>query len=239
MKTIGLIGGTTPESTGIYYTQLIRGARRPGGDPLRNPVILIYSLDLAELVAIQRSGDREATATYLADRFERLRVAGAEIGALTANTPHAYLEGIRGRTSLPLVSIVSATRDAAVERAIRRPLLLGTSTTLQAPMYPEELAEAAVDLVLPDGGEREFLDRIIYNDLAVGRVSPEARRRCLEICTRHIDSDGVDAVILGCTELPLVISPEDLPVAVLDTTEIHVAAILAAASGSVVSRSSA
>jgi len=229
MKPIGLIGGMTPESTRAYYDLLIHHARQPGGDPLRNPVILIYSLNLSELVAIQRRGDRVGVGIYLAERLERLRLAGAELGALTANTPHTYLDEIGPRTSLPLVSIVSATRDAAAVRRLRRPLLLGTRTTVESEMYPQALAEAGIGTVIPDEGERQFLEHTIYNELAIGRVTPELRRRYLEICMRHIELDRIDSVILGCTELPLVIAPDELPIAVLDTTVIHVDAILAAA----------
>jgi aspartate racemase len=97
-------------------------------------------------------------------------------------------------------------------------------------MYPREFAEAGIRIVLPGNEDREFLDHTIYNDLAVGRVTPEIRQRYHDICTKHIEKDGVDSVILGCTELPLVISSDDLPIQVLDTTSVHVGAILAAAS---------
>lgn len=229
MKTIGLVGGMTPESTRVYYDLLIRGARKPGADPLRNPEIIIYSIDLAELVEIQRAGDREGVVRYLADILERLRVAGAEIGAFTANTPHAYLDEVRAATSLPLVSIVTATRDVAANMGLGRTLLLGTRTTVEAGMYPNELERAGIDVVLPDEAEREFLDDIIYGDLAIGRISQAVRQRCLGICGRSIDEESIDSVILGCTELPLVISADDLPTKVLDTTVIHAAAILEAA----------
>jgi len=230
MKTIGLIGGMTPESTKVYYDLLIRGARQPDGDPLRNPEILIYSLNLTELVRIQREREPSEVAEYLADRLERLRLAGAEVGVLTANTPHAYLDEIRTKTSLPLVSIVTATRNAATERKLERSLLLGTRTTLEAEMYPREFGDAGIRIVLPCDDDREFLDHTIYNDLALGRVIPDVRQRYHDICARHIESDGIDSVILGCTELPLVISDGDLPIHVLDTTKTHVAAILTAAS---------
>jgi aspartate racemase len=230
MKTIGLVGGMTPESTKAYYELLIEGARQPGGNPLRNPEILIFSLDLAELVQIQREGQREEVAEYLAGILERLRLAGAEVGALTANTPHAYLDAIRTKTSLPLVSIVSATRDAASVRGLGSALLLGTRTTVEGEMYPQEFTEAGIRIVLPCENDREFLDSTIYNDLALGHVSPEVRKRYHDICANHIESDGIDSVILGCTELPLVISSDDLSIPVLDSAKIHVAAILAAAS---------
>ena len=230
MKTIGLVGGMTPESTKAYYEGLIQGARLPDGDPLHNPEILIYSLNLSELVTIQRKGDRTRVAQYLAAVLERLRVAGAEIGALTANTPHTYFDDIRTETSLPLVSIVTATQEAARTLGLEKPLLLGTRTTMESEMYPREFAEAGIRIVLPGDEDREFLEETIYNELAVGRVTPEVRQRYHDICAKHIEEDGIDSVILGCTELPLVITTDDLPVQVLDTTEIHVNAILAAAS---------
>ena len=230
VKTIGLVGGMTPESTGIYYKLLIQGARQPGGDPLRNPEIVIFSLNLTEVVRLQRDGERGEVIRYLSDILERLRLAGAEVGALTANTPHAYLDELRTQTSLPLVSIVTATRDAAAARGLKKALLLGTRTTMEAEMYPHEFTAAGIEIVPPVDADREFLDHTIYGDLALGKVTPEVRRRFLGICERHIDEDGVDSVILGCTEIPLVITKNDLPVQVLDTTEIHVEAILAAAS---------
>ena len=230
MKTIGLIGGMTPESTKVYYELLIQGARQPGGNPLRNPEVLIYSIDLAELVEFQSGPDRTKVVEFLSDRLERLRNAGAEIGAITANTPHAFLDEIRASTSLPLVSIVTATRDAAADRGLERALLLGTRTCIEAEMYPREFGEAGIRVVLPGEEDREFLDETIYNDLALGRVTAEVRQRCHQICRKHIESDGIDSVILGCTELPLVISSDDLPIQVLDTTKVHVGAILAAAS---------
>jgi len=230
MKTIGLVGGMTPESTAVYYKLLIGGARKPGADPLRNPEIIIYSLNLTEVVRLQRAGERSDVVRYLAAVLERLRRAGAEVGALTANTPHAYLAELRAESSLPLVSIVTATRDAAADLGLERALLLGTRTTMEAEMYPGEFTDAGIGIVLPNSDDREFLDHTIYGDLALGKVTPEIRRRLMDICTRHISEDAVDSVILGCTEIPLVISGDDLPIQVLDTTRIHVAAILAAAS---------
>jgi len=230
MKTIGLVGGMTPESTKVYYESLIQGARQPGGDPLQNPEVIIYSLNLTELVQIQRTGDRRRVAGYLAATLERLRVAGAEVGALTANTPHAYLHEIQMETKLPMVNIVTATGDAAADQGLKNALLLGTKTTVEAEMYPREFAEVGIRIVLPSEEDREFLEDTIYNELAIGHVTPEVRKRYHDICARHIESDGIDSVILGCTELPLVISSDDLSIQVLDTTKIHVAAILAAAS---------
>ncbi|MDX2435914.1 MAG: amino acid racemase [Acidobacteriota bacterium] len=230
MKTIGLVGGMTPESTRVYYDLLIQGARQPGRDPLRNPEIVIFSLNLTEVVQRQREGTRADVVHYLAAILERLGAAGAEVGALAANTPHAYLDEIRAATSLPLVRIVTATRDAAQNLELKRALLLGTRMTMESEMYPREFAEAGIEIVVPGDDDREFLDEVIYGELALGTVRPEVRQRCLKICERHVGNDGIDSVILGCTELPLVISSDDLSIAVFDTTVVHVEANLAAAS---------
>jgi len=229
MKTIGLVGGMTPESTRAYYDLLIRSARRPGGDPLHNPEIVIFSLNLTEVVQRQRLGTREDVVEYLAGILERLGAAGAEIFALTANTPHAYLDELRAATPLPLVSIVTATRDAARERGLKRALLLGTRVTMESQMYPKEFSAAGIELLIPGEDDRQFLDEVIYGELALGKVRPEVRERCLDICARHERRDGIDSVILGCTELPLVLAAGDLSIAVLDTTVTHVEAILEAA----------
>jgi aspartate racemase len=232
MRKIGLAGGMTPESTVAYYEALIRGARKPGNDPLRNPEIIIYSLNLEELVARQRAGDRAAVVAYLAKVLESLRAAGAEVFGLTANTPHEYLADLQAATSLDLVSIIDATREHARELGMSRPLLLGTRITMEAAMYPAALSAIGAAVIVPRTEDREYLDHTIYNELAVGRVGDGVRARILGICRRHVTEGGADGVILGCTELPLVVSDEDLPVPVLDTTAIHASAILAAAGSS-------
>lgn len=231
MKKIGLVGGMTPESTTAYYRLLIELGRQRWNDPLHNPVVLIYSIDLAEIVVHQDVGDQERVVAILADVLERLRGAGAELGALTANTPHVYFDRIRSRTALPLVSIVDTTRRAAADLGARRALLLGTNATMTAAMYPDALASAAIEVVTPDEPDRNWINRSIYSDLAAGRVTPELRAAYLDLCRGQIDSNGVDAVILACTEIPLVLGPDDLPVPVIDTARCHAEALFERAVG--------
>lgn len=228
MRTVGLVGGMTPESTLEYYRLLIRSARErlQDPDPLRNPVVIIYSLDLAVVAALQRADRTEELANHIARICETLRDAGAEIGALTANTPHLYLDAIQARTLLELVSIVEATSLAVAGLGLRRPLLLGTRSTMESPMYGARLASAGIEALVPDDHGRELVDRAIYTELALGAVRPELRQQLLAVCRDAIDHRGADGVILGCTELPLAISHEDLPVPVVDTVRVHVHAIL-------------
>ena len=228
MRTIGLVGGMTPESTVLYYQHLIRRCRERVGDPdpLRNPEIVVYSVDLAEIVVLQRAGRFDELADRLAAACDRLARAGAELGALTANTPHLYLEAIRARTRLELVSIVDAARDRAAALGVSRPLLLGTAQTMTAPMYPEAFAAAGMHIVTPGPEDRERISAAIYGELALGVVAQETRRHVLQLCALAVVHDAVDAVILGCTELPLVLADGDLPVPLLDTAAVHVEAIL-------------
>ena len=226
--TIGLIGGMTPESTLEYYQLLIRSARERlrDPDPLHNPVVIVYSLDLAQVAALQRAGRTDDLAAHLAGVCEILRAAGAEVGALTANTPHLYIEAIQARTRLELVSIVEATCRASVALGLRRPLLLGTRTTMESPMYRDRLAADGIELLIPDEEGRQRMDEAIYTELAVADVRPATRSRLLALCREAVEHRGADGVILGCTELPLVVAEGDLPVPVVDTARVHVGAIL-------------
>lgn len=225
MKKIGLVGGMTPESTTAYYERLIDLGRERWHDPVHNPVVLIYSIDLAEMVAHQDVGDSDKVVALLADVLEKLRGAGAEVGALTANTPHIFFDRIRAATTLPLVSIIDTTVERARDLGVGRALLLGTRTTMESPMYPDALAAAGIEIVVPGGEDREFVNRSIYTDLAAGRVTTELRRRYAEICRRQIDDGGVEAVILGCTEIPMVLTADDCPAPLIDTARCHAEAI--------------
>jgi aspartate racemase len=225
MKKIGLVGGMTPESTTAYYQMLINLGRRSWDDPLHNPVVLIYSIDLTEIVAHQNVGAGDRVVEILVDVLEKLRGAGAEVGGLTANTPHVFFERIQSGTTLPLISIVDATRERAAALGVRRALLLGTRTTMEGPMYPDAFAADSIEIVTPGEDDRSFINASIYEELAAGSVTPELRARYLEICRAQVAANDIDAVILGCTEIPLVLKPDDLPVPLIDTARCHAEAL--------------
>ena len=229
LKTIGLLGGMTPESTKLYYDEIIALGRDLLPDPLDNPVVIIYSVNLAEIFRLQKAGLSREVAETLAAVFERLRQAGAEIGSLTANTPHAYLDEIVARTQLPLVSILDSTLARAHALDCKRALLLGTRTTMASAMYPDCFAADGLEIIVPNPDNQEFIDDAIYNELSIGRLDPDTRARFIAICQQHIAADKVDAIILGCTEIPLLLDEGDLPVPLIDTARAHAAAIFARA----------
>ncbi|MEW6337161.1 MAG: amino acid racemase [Acidobacteriota bacterium] len=229
MKRIGLIGGMTPESTIEYYRALIRLGRGVAANPLDNPVLLIYSVNLSEIFHLQEAGRDDEVVEILGGTFDRLRGAGAEVGSLTANTPHVYFDRLAARAGMPLVSILDATFERTTALGCRKVLLLGTRTTMASPMYPRRLAAGDIQVLVPDDTERAFVNRTIYEDLAVGLTRAETRRAFVEICERHVREDGADGVILGCTEIPLLLKVGDVSVPMIDTTQVHAEAIFAAA----------
>ncbi len=229
MKRIGLAGGMTPESTKFYYETIIDCGRQITEDPLRNPVVLIYSINLAEMVRFQNDGKTKEVVKLLSGVFAALQEAGAEIGALTANTPHVHFDSIAATTTLPLISILDSTFAQAQKLNCRRVLLLGTAITMDSPMYPERFDAGGIEIVVPEPDERKFISRSIYEELSLGKVSEETRESYLRICRRHLELSDVDAVILGCTEIPLVLAEGDLPVPLIDTARVHARAIFDAA----------
>lgn len=229
MKIIGLIGGLGPESTIDYYEKLIAGHRARTQDD-SYPRIVINSLDLTRIVALVSAKKYDELAAELAGEVERLAAAGAAIAAITANTPHVVFDGVERRSRLPLISIVRAARDAAVAAGLHKPALLGTRFTMTGHFYPDVFSESGIALVTPSEAEQEFVHDKYMNELLVGTFSDETRRRFVALIGKMRDRDSIDGAILAGTELPLLLRGERIEgVPLLDTTEIHVNAILAAA----------
>ncbi len=225
MKTIGLIGGIAPESTIDYYRRLIAACRQRAGDG-SYPSIVINSIDLTRMLALVAT-DRAALAMDLVAEVERLAKAGAVLGAFASNTPHLVFEEVQRASPIPLVSIVDAARDAAVARGLRRVALLGTRFTMTGTFYPAVFAAANVSLVTPPAGEQEYIHDTYMNELVAGRFDDPARERFLGIIRGLREREGIDGVVLAGTELPLLLRDSTVDgVEMLDTTALHVAAIV-------------
>jgi len=229
MQRIGLVGGMSPESTKDYYKILIDLGRERLEGEFNNPEIIIYSINLSLMMGHVSAGRPEEAVALLVNAVSRLESAGAEVGALTANTPHIFFGEISRRSSLPLLSILDACFDEAEELGCRKALLLGTTITMSSEMYPRKFSEGDIGIVIPDDEAQAFVQQSIVGELTQGRVTPETRKRYIEICRRHMEKDGVDSVILGCTEIPMVLKDGDLPITLLNTTRIHAEAIYDAA----------
>ena len=227
MKTVGIVGGIGPESTIEYYRQMIAAyrARQTDGS---YPSIIINSVDVNRLIAWTEANEFEAFTNYLVDEIERLARAGADFGALAANTPHIVFDELSRRSPIPLISIVEATCDAAQALGLKRVALLGTRFTMQARFYPDVFAGADVAIVTPNEDEQTYIHQKYLGELLKDIFLPETRNRLLAIVDRMKAEDNIDAVILGGTELPLLLrDPDHRGIPFLDTTRIHVSRIVA------------
>jgi aspartate racemase len=228
MKTAGIIGGLGPESTIEYYRSIIASYRErmPDGS---YPSFIINSVNLTRALDLVTAGELAALADYLTGEIEKLARAGADFAALSANTPHIVFEDLRRRSPVPLLSIVEATRDAAKESGLDRLALFGTRFTMRAGFYQQTFSRARMTLVLPDEGEQEYVHDRYMNEFVKGIFLPETRGRLLAIAGRLKDREHVQGLILGGTELPLILREPDAQEAglpFLDTTQIHVEAIV-------------
>ncbi|MDQ6828004.1 MAG: amino acid racemase, partial [Gemmatimonadota bacterium] len=228
VRTVGIIGGIGPESTIIYYRSIVDAYRARKKDDRSSPSIIINSIDMQALVALFGVNDTAAVAQVLLAEIQTLAAAGAGFAVIAANTPHMVFDALRQRSPIPLISIVEATRDAAVELHLSRLALLGTRFTMQARFFPDVFDAAGIALILPSPAEQDFIHDKYMNELVPGIILDETKERLLAIVRRMRADDAIDGVILGGTELPLILGDvreEGIPF--LDTTQIHVARIVA------------
>jgi len=229
MKTIGLLGGVTWESTLEYYRRLnLLAQERFGG--LHSARCLLYSFDFQELADLQKAGRWEELGDLLAERARLLEQAGAGLLLICANTLHKVAGRVRREVGIPLVHIVEETARAALDLGVSSVGLLGTRITMEDGFYAEGLEARGLRPLLPSAPQRAELERIIFEELALGRLESASRQACLRFAGELV-ARGAQAVILGCTELPLLLKDSPAPAPWLDTLEIHVRAAAALAAG--------
>ena len=225
MKTIGLIGGMSWESTATYYQLLNRMAReRLGG--LHSARLLLWSFDFAEIEALQAIGDWEAATIAMCEAALNVENGGAECIVICTNTMHKMADAVQAAVGIPLIHIADATASAIRQTPVRKPLLLATRYTMEQDFYKGHLAARhGIDVAIPDEKGRTLVHDIIYNELCQGIISPASKQRYLET-VENGRSQGADGVILGCTEVGLLLSQSDFVVPVFDTTELHAKAAM-------------
>ncbi|MES2865423.1 aspartate/glutamate racemase family protein [Microbacterium sp. KRD172] len=229
MKTIGLLGGMSWESSLEWYRLANERVRDQLGGH-HSARILLDSLDFAEIEAMQAAGDWEAAGNLLAGRALALENAGAELLVLCTNTMHLVAERIQDAVSIPFLHIVDVTAEAIRPSGVRTVGLLGTAFTMEQPFYADRLASHGIRTIVPDEEERRIVHEVIYDELVHGVVREESRQRYRRVMAGLVDR-GAEGIILGCTEIELLISDGDATVPVYPTTSLHVDAALAAALG--------
>jgi len=226
MKTIGIIGGIGPESTIEYYRLIIASYRQQKGDG-SYPSLLINSIDMKKMLDLIGVNELEAVTAYLLEEVRRLAQAGADLGALASNTPHLVFEAINRQSPIPLVSIVEASCDAAKKLGLKRLGLFGTRFTMQGQFYADVFSRENMVLVTPSEDEQDYVHDKYMTELVNGVIRAETRERLLAIVARLRAEKEVEGVILGGTELPLILSNEsEQGIPLLDTTRIHVECIV-------------
>jgi aspartate racemase len=226
MKTVGIIGGIGPESTIEYYRLIIAGYLEQQTDG-SYPTMIINSLDLNHMVGMVTTNQLAALTEEIVSEIQKLARAGADFGVLAANTPHLVFDDVRRQSPIPLISIVEATRDDAQRRGLKRVGLFGTRFTMQARFYPDVFSKAEITLVVPEEDEQAYIHNKYMSELLNGIILPETRERLLAIVDRMRERDGIEGLILGGTELPLILrDAEHHGVPFLDTTKIHVERIV-------------
>ena len=221
MKTLGLIGGTGPEST-IEYYRLLTAQYREKADGA-SPLLIINSVDLKQMIEWMGANELGKVTDNLVNAFGQLQRAGADFGALTANTAHIVFDEIKERCSLPLISLVEATCERVQALGFKTVGLFGTRYTMQAPFYPSVFSRTDVKLVMPNEQEQQFIHDKYFNELLKDLFLPETRTALLAIADDMKARHGIEGLILGGTELPLVLRDEEHNgIRLLDTTRIHV-----------------
>lgn len=230
MKTAGMIGGLGPESTIDYYRLIVARyrARNPDGS---YPSIVINSLDVSKGIRLLDSGQFRELADYLAAGVGALVRAGATFGFLAANSPHIVFDEVQGRSAIPLLSIVRAASDHSKSLGLKKVGLFGTRFTMQATFFPHEFQRAGIAILPPKPSEQNFIHEKYLGELLNNQFLPETRAEVLRIARRMKAEDGIEAIVLAGTELPILLriaGPADTAseIKFLDTTEIHVEAIV-------------
>ena len=224
MKKIGIVGGLGPEATADYYKRIVDFFRQ-NKHGLSTPDIIIYSADLSCLFKLVAEQRWEALADWLTERITALKNAGAEFAVISANTPHVVFDQVQAQSPLPLISIVEATLESAKSSAYKRLGLMGTGFTMQNNFFGARFAQEDIAVVVPNETEQQYIQDKLMSEIELGIFAEETRQALLSIITNLQRRENIDAVILGCTELPLILPDGAAEVPFLNTTAIHVAAI--------------
>lgn len=223
MKTIGLIGGMSCESSAQYYhliNQMVR--ERLGG--FHSAISLMYSLNFADIELMQRTGDWEQATELMIDAAKRLQVAGAECVLLCSNTMNKTAQDVAAAIDIPLIHIVDVTAQAIMSKGLESVGLLGTMFTMEQDFWRGRLARSFdLNVLIPDETDRAFVHNVIYDELCQGKINPSSKEEYLNIINR-LAENGAQGIILGCTEIPLLVRPGDVDVELFDTTAIHATA---------------
>ncbi|MEI8677876.1 aspartate/glutamate racemase family protein [Pseudoalteromonas sp. Hal040] len=225
MKTIGLIGGMSWESTQSYYQLLNQGVKNKLGG-LHSAKIVLVSLDFAEIAVLQQQHDWPQMAEILIKAAKQVEAAGADYLLICTNTMHKLAEQVQAAVAIPLLHIADAVGENLIQHNFKKVALLGTQFTMEQDFYKQRLADKfVIEVLIPDAQGRETVHRVIYDELCKGIISPESKAEYLTIID-NLTQQGAEAIILGCTEIALLVQQADTSIPLLDSTALHCAMAL-------------
>ena len=219
MKTVGLIGGMSWESTVTYYQLLNEGIKDTLGG-LHSAKVLLYSVDFFEIEALMSRGEWDEAANQLGNVAARLEQAGADMILICTNTLHKVAPQVQAKIGVPLVHIAGAAAEALLSQGITRVGLLGTKYTMTQEFYRDKLVERGIEVLIPEGDDIDLVNRVIFEELCLGIVKEESRAEYLRVIAA-LQRRGAQGILLGCTELGLIVAKKDVLLPLFDTTEIH------------------
>ncbi|WP_413627822.1 amino acid racemase [Fructilactobacillus vespulae] len=226
MTKLGIIGGIGPEATVDYYLSIIKQYQQSMGNQQVLPEITIESINMYHMFALLQDKKYDQVVAYLKTAVDHLEAAGADFAIMCGNTPHIVFEQLQQQTNLPLMSMVETSVAEAQRLGLKRLGLLGTRFTMENDFFVAPFERAGIEIKIPNPDEINFIHEKIVSELENGIVKPETKKQLLAIAERMISANHLDGIILGCTELPLILKPEDFNVETFDITKIHIAAIV-------------
>lgn len=218
-KKIGILGGTSPQSTLDYYKHIINSYIEQFNDHAY-PEIIIYSVNFQKYIDWQKTNDWDKIADDMAEVIRQLEKVGADFALIAANTLHKVFDKVVKKVNIPLLSIVECVAKEAKKLNIKKIGLLGTRLTMTESFYPDRLAKDGIECIVPDEADIRTINEILFNELVKGIIKPESKQKFLEIIEK-LEKRGAQGIILGCTEIPLLVSQEDCKIPVLDSAKIH------------------
>jgi aspartate racemase len=224
MKQIGIIGGLGPESTVDYYKRIIAAFRTEGS--LAAPEIVIYSVDLEEVLGLVSRQEWNSLVFLLVAKVKALHRAGVDFAVISANTPHIVFDEVQAKSPIPLLSIVTATLNKTKELGLRKVALLGTRFTMEANFFSPQFSARGIAVVVPSAADQDYIHDKLMTEIELGIFTGETKNGLLAVIGRMIALENIDGVILGCTELPLILDKSESGIPFLNTTAIHVESIV-------------
>jgi len=226
MKKVGIIGGTGPEATVDYYQSILAEYQERIGSKDDLPELIINSINMYKIFKLLDADQVEELIDYLVDAVQVLERAGADFAVLSANTTHIVFNDVQERVKIPLISIVEATCAKVMESNLAKVGLIGTGFTMKHDFYQTVFSKQDLEIVVPSQEDQQYIHEKIVDELEKGIVKADTKAEFLRIIEKLIHESDIEGVILGCTELPLMIKPEDLKITELNTTKIHVEHII-------------